>query len=527
MYLTSGRDSSGATTSEPIERASTKGHMPGFARAARHVGLNTIYQVGSQTAPAVAALLAIPFLLRHLGPELFGIVTIFSTALLYFTMLDLGLGRAATRFIAQSMESGRSDDLRRYLWGSVLLLLFVGVGVALICLPAVSVVVSHYLKIPLAYSRATSQAFYIICVTVPVVTLTATFRGYLEASGRFLFVSVVAGSAGVGNYAVPVVVILMGGGLVGIAAAFAAVRVAACVAFAGGSLLTKHRPSLRPIFDIIALRRMLSFGGWLSVSNIVGTATIYCDRLLLGTWVGMVAVTSYGLPLDVISRLQIIVTSFCSVLFPVMSRLDESGSPQFQTLYRGAIALAVAVMTPLAALLAVAAPFLMKLWLRQRVTPDSVFAAQVFLAGAVIQSVGSIAWTALHARGRSDLTAWVHLAEFPVYCGAFYFACTRFGVRGAALVWLARVTADFLSMVILFRMKGESGAFRFPAELTTSIVSLVILLIAFLPLKIGESAAAVLCTATWIWVWRVLLNSRVRTQLGRVLLGRRNFGTAY
>jgi hypothetical protein len=52
-------------------------------------------------------------------------------------------------------------------------------------------------------------------------------------------------------------------------------------------------------------------------------------------------------------------------------------------------------------------------------------------------------------------------------------------------------------------------------------------LIAFLPLKIGESTAAILCAATWVWTWRVLLNSRVRTQLGRVLSGRRNLGTAY
>ena len=124
-YLTAGRDSSKATATEPIKRAPAKEDVPGFALAARRVGLNTIYQVGSQTAPAVAALLAIPFLLRHLGPELFGIVTIFSTALLYFTMLDLGLGRASTRFIAQSIESGQSDDLRRYLWASIMLLLLV------------------------------------------------------------------------------------------------------------------------------------------------------------------------------------------------------------------------------------------------------------------------------------------------------------------------------------------------------------------------------------------------------------------
>src|ERR1043166_2774185 len=86
----------------------------GFGQRVRKVGWNTIYQIGAQVAPAIAAIVAIPLLLRQLGSELFGIVTIFSTALLYFTMLDLGLGRAATRFIAQSMERERWGDLRRY-----------------------------------------------------------------------------------------------------------------------------------------------------------------------------------------------------------------------------------------------------------------------------------------------------------------------------------------------------------------------------------------------------------------------------
>ena len=68
-----------------------------------------------------------------------------------------------------------------------------------------------------------------------------------------------------------------------------------------------------PYFDLTTVRRMLSFGGGFQLS-IIGTATIYCDRFLLGMWVGMAAVTSYGMPLDLISRLQLLITSFCTVL---------------------------------------------------------------------------------------------------------------------------------------------------------------------------------------------------------------------
>jgi O-antigen/teichoic acid export membrane protein len=486
----------------------------------RSIGVNTVYQIGSQLAPAMAAIAAIPFLLRHLGYDVFGIVTIFSTTLAYFAMLDLGLGRAATRFISQSLEAEKPDDVRRYFWGSITLLGAIGTIVMVSSVLSVPAAVG-FLKISEPYLRPAKQSFYIICLTIPVVTLTATLRGFLEAFGRFRFVSIVAGCAGVGTYVLPLLAVTMGGGLVAIAAVFAGVRMAMCGALAIGCMSIAQRPSLRPIFEVTTVRRMLSFGGWLSVSNIIGTATIYCDRFLLGIWVGMAAVTSYGMPLDLISRLQLLITSFCTVLFPLMSRLDGSRSTQFETLYRGAVAVGLSLMAPLSATAVMLAPVLMKLWLRQRVTPDAVFAAQVFLAGAVAQSIASIAWTALHARGRSDLTAWLHLAEFPLYCGAFYLAATHFGVRGAALAWLGRGIFDFLCMVLLLRTQRVGHRFSMPPELVAAIISISILSIAILPLRDAVIVAVLVSTLTWVWIWRTLLDPTMRIQLAKVLLGRR------
>jgi O-antigen/teichoic acid export membrane protein len=496
-----------ATTSE------TKGQI-------RTVGLNTSYQIGSQVAPAVGAIVAIPFLLRHLGSEVFGIVTIFSTALAYFTMLDLGLGRAATRFIAQSLESDEPENVRRYFWGSILLLCGIGVVATGLSLLAVPTVVSRFLKIPAIYVRPAILSLSIICISIPLVTLMATLRGFLEASGRFAFISIVTGCGGLGLYVLPALVVGLGGELVGVATALCAVRVGMCGALGLGCLYTQGRPSLRPAFDVTAVKRMLSFGGWLSVSNIVGTATVYCDRLLLGACVGMVAVTSYGMPLDVISKLQVLIGSFCAVLFPLMSRLDGSGSDRFETVYRGAIAIALSLMTLVATWATVVIPVVMKLWLGGRNTPDSVFAAQVFLAGAVVQSTASIAWTALHARGRSDLTAWVHLAEFPLYCGAFYFAATRYGVHGAALVWFGRGVVDFLCMAVLLRVQRRGDNSGTPPELVAALVSLGILALAFVPKAETVPLAAMICCLTLLWTWRMLLDAPTRSRVVRLVFRR-------
>lgn len=479
----------------------------------RSVGINTLYQIGAQLAPAVAAIAAIPILLRHLGPEAYGVVTLFSTALIYFAMLDLGLGRATTRFVAQSTENGCPKDVARYFWSSLLLLTGAGLIVGLCFLFAVPAMVSHFLKISPAYSQSAIESFYLISVTIPLVTMTAGLRGFLEAAGRFPFLSAVTACTGAGMYIVPAIVVIAGGGLVSVAASYVVLRIAMTMAFGIGCLRVKDRPSLRPTLDWKALQKMVSFGGWLSVSNVVGTAMVYGDRFLLGSFLGMLAVTSYSMPLDVIGRIQIVITSFCAVLFPLLSRLDGADSQRFQPVYRGAFAIVLSLITPLAVSAILLSPFLMKFWLREHTTPEAVFAAQVFLAGSIVQAMASISFTALHARGRSDLTAWAHMAEFPLYCGVFFWAATHFGVRGAALVWFGRVIMDFACMVFLLKVHERTRGLLVTPELAAILIAILVLLIAVLRPANTILIGTAVCGLTWLWTWRMLLEPEIRTRV--------------
>jgi hypothetical protein len=119
------------------------------------------------------------------------------------------------------------------------------------------------------------------------------------------------------------------------------------------------------------------------------------------------------------------------------------------------------------------------------------------------------------------LTAWLHLAEFPIYCGVFYIAASRFGVRGAALAWLGRGIVDFLFMVALLRTQRKEQVL-FPPEIVAAIVPITILLIAILPFREAVTMAAIVCVLTWMWSWRRLIGPVARMHLARVLLGSRD-----
>ena len=88
---------------------------------------NTLWSLLGQALPMVAAVLAIPLLVRGLGTERFGILTLTWTVIGYFSLFDFGLGRSLTQVVAERLGSGRTEELPALVWTSMLMILGLGV----------------------------------------------------------------------------------------------------------------------------------------------------------------------------------------------------------------------------------------------------------------------------------------------------------------------------------------------------------------------------------------------------------------
>ena len=64
------------------------------------------------------------------------------------------------------------------------------------------------------------------------------------------------------------------------------------------------------------VKPLISFGGWMTVSNIVSPLMVYLDRFLIGAVLSMAAVSYYATPYDVVTRLLIIPGALMGVMFP-------------------------------------------------------------------------------------------------------------------------------------------------------------------------------------------------------------------
>ena len=80
--------------------------------AGRHVRLvrHTLFNLVGLGAPLFVALVSIPMLLQELGVPRFGLLTLIWAVVSYFSLFDLGLGRALTQSLARILAQDPPGD---------------------------------------------------------------------------------------------------------------------------------------------------------------------------------------------------------------------------------------------------------------------------------------------------------------------------------------------------------------------------------------------------------------------------------
>ena len=189
------------------------------------------------------------------------------------------------------------------------------------------------------------------------------------------------------------------------------------------------------------LRHLLRFGGWLSISNLVGPLMVYADRFYLASLFSPAAVAYYTVPYDVLLRVTSIPATAIGAVFPALAEAQVRPADSALLVNTTAAAL-VALLLPPLLMVAIFAKVLLVLWLGRTFALSALPIFQVLLLGAFINSAAYAPYALLQAHGRSDLTAKLHLLELPIFVGMLVSFVSLWGLVGAALAWTLRVALD-------------------------------------------------------------------------------------
>ncbi|MBI9092815.1 MAG: flippase [Desulfobacterium sp.] len=410
---------------------------------------NTLLNLLGEGLPFFVAVFAIPRLIEGLGITRFGILTIIWMIVGYFSLFDLGIGRALTKLVAERVNTKNEHKIPGIIWTSLIFMFILSFFGVLILFYLLKYIVYVWLEIPPDIQNETYQGFKCLIFSIPIIITSIGLRSVLEAKQCFGIVNSIKIPIGIISFLGPVIVLQFSISLVPIIIVLVVSRIVGFIANFIACLYII--PSLRHsfAFDKKIILPLLGFGGWMTISNIISPIMVYMDRLFIGSILSVGTVSFYTTPYEVITKILIIPRSLGRVLFPVLSNANATNKTTGSLIYVTTAKYLFIVMCCITLPVITFAQEGLTLWLGKEFAQKSIFVAQCLTVGVLINSLGHIPFNFLQSIGRPDLSAKMHMIELPFYLLLLKKMINIYGINGAAIAWLIRVTFDTCGLFLL------------------------------------------------------------------------------
>jgi len=425
-------------------------------------------------APMLVALFSIPILIRGLGKERFGVLTLAWALIGYASLFDLGLGRALTQLVAKKLGAGDEKEIPSLAWTSLLLMMLLGFA-ATACILLISPWLVHSgLNVSDELEPEMLQAFRLLALSIPFVITTAGLRGLLEAHQRFGLINALRIPMGVFTFAGPLLVLPFSKSVVPVVGALVAGRI---IAWAAHLLVClRVLPELRRsiAWERSAVGPLLRLGGWMTVTNVVGPLLVTLDRFVIGAMVSLTAVAYYATPYEVVTKFLLFPGALMGVIFPAFSTGFALDRERTALLFGRSVKSLFLILFPAMLCMVALAQDGLRLWLGAEFAQHSFRVLQWLAVGVFVTSLSYMPFSLIQGAGRPDITAKLHLIELPLYLGLLWWLIRTHGIEGAAIAWFARSAIDAL---LMFGLAKRFLPSKSPMRLRTALLPATALLI--------------------------------------------------
>lgn len=480
---------------------------------------NTVFSLIGHILPALVGLYSIPILITNLGNEAFGILTIVWMIVGYFGFFDLGVGRALTKMLSNKIGQDAIDETPQLVWTGLLLSILMGCFAAFIMSLLSTEFLHDLLNLSPDIKSEMKQSLNLIVFLIPIITSVGVLREVLASFQRFDLINYLRIPVGSLTFLAPVLMLNFSTDMTDIILSLVVLRVIEwianfilCISVVPG-ILTNI------LFDRSKIFSFLKFGGWLSISNLIDPVMLYMDRLMIASIISVSAVAYYAVPFEIISRLLIIPGAISGVLFPAFGTLLVSDPERAKKIFCNGVRYTFIIMVPIVFILFNFTSEGLRLWVGDDFSDQGSILMQILLIALLLKSLTYFPYSLLHAAGRPDLTAKVHIIEAPIYGLTVWVFITHLGIAGAAITVLLRSAID---NIILFMLAKSVVSVQYSVVRCLKIGLFVVLfflcaslILDYFLLKISYVIAVLIILLIYFWIY--VLSSEERRNIYNML----------
>jgi O-antigen/teichoic acid export membrane protein len=450
---------------------------------------NIVFNLLGAAAPFCVSVIVIPSYLSRVGQSRYGVIALIWLLFGYFGLFDLGLSRATANFLARS-ENESAARQSEIFWTASITNCLLGIAGGVIFLFAGYYLLTYFIGIPIELKSELRQAMPWVACLLPLSTTGAVFIGALEAHERFLELNLIQVMAAILAQLAPLTAVIEFGP--SIAIAISATVLARLLTTLPVFIIAARQCATGspPTFGRETVRNLFKYGGWITVTNIVGPILTSADQFMIGALAGVAAVPRYSIPFGIATKILLVPAAMTRAIFPQLSRADATVARQrAETVTRTVSLSIVMICAPLIVLIA----HLLTLWLGPDFSSQASGVSRIILLGVWINGVAYVPYTLLQSQGRPDAVAKLHLIELVPFLGILWLGLHFYGLIGAALAWSLRVLVDaiFLLRAADFSRKAALALAPSAAFLVASLGISVVLARDPIPSMIGALAVLV------------------------------------
>lgn len=295
---------------------------------------NSVYNVAGWLLPVIVNFLTVPYVVRMLGDDSYGILMLFAAVIGYFSIIDINLTAGSMKYVSEYYAKGDYKSLNEVLTLSLLGYAIIGLVGAVFLYASVHWFLMDLLKVPEDLRNVAQTVFQLASIGFALGLVQKYLSSIPQSVHRFDTSAKIEAGFGVALMLLTVLLLYMGFGLLGIVILRVVILFLNLITiyFVVKKLIPFARFNSGISRDTV--RKIFAFSGYSFLSKIASTVTSNSDRLVIGSMISSAAVTIYSVPFLLVSRLMSVTHRLSMVLFPVASEMDSLGKrEELQKIY--------------------------------------------------------------------------------------------------------------------------------------------------------------------------------------------------
>lgn len=492
-------------------------HLASANASTRHILRNAAMGYVASAVGMSLGFVVTPVLVRRLGSDLFGLWALMTAVIGYTGLIELGIGTAAAKRVAECRATGDTKRLESLLGTAFVMYAMMGLVVLLVT-AGLYLVFPHIFSLPSGQVDVARKCLLILGVNQAAAFLFLIQTAVLFGSGRLDLASSLGIALNILSSLASILLVLVGMGIGGLAMCVLGTTVCNglvtrwLIRRSGLGVSVRPRKASWP-----AARELLKFGSRNAFVAVCGTIAYGADSLVIGFMLPLSNVAHYAIAAKLVNLLRTLATKPIDVLMPAYAHSYSVGdNPRLFRLFAGSTAAALMIALPLVLCVLMFGDLLIRFWVGPGHEPS--YGIVVCLALALLfQLPGHASFTIFTGTERNRFLIGICAVSAPLNLGLSVLLTWWLGPIGVALGSLGTVV--LADMVLLptavcrqfqFDMREYLGTVLGPLLVPTAVTIVVGLALRNAPVILSDWVAVLMSAFVVLifWCCRVVITPR-------------------